>query len=181
MVHSSPGRREEKTGRRRWLTPMGAFTLLAIVGIIGMSLIYVTTGFVLDDREQAFAETLQRLPDGESRDLSVLIPGHWTDACVLNTQIADPGKTKKPPLMPGMLIPPMRHHATFLKGGYWLIVTLDAAGDVLSEIRVDPDHVANLPADNGGNFCAPRKDLVLTLSSCSSDCRRKVLFARSPR
>jgi len=160
------------------LSPMTAFTALAAVGLAGMALTYVVTGFVLDDAEKALAARFLEAPTGKELALGDVVTGDWTNACVLNTEIADPGKTKQPDLMPGMLIPPMRHHATFLKSGFWLIVTLDQNGAVLSEARIDPAAIANRAADNGGNFCAARADLSFRLEPCEADCERRIVFAR---
>ncbi|MCW2307219.1 hypothetical protein [Rhodobium gokarnense] len=168
----------EKSSRGFRLSPLTAFTLLAAVGIVGMMGVYVATGFVLDERERALGEAFAAVPDGAPTPLSEVVPGDWTDACVLNEPIPDPGKTKTPSKMPGMLIPPMRNHATFLTSGYWLIVTLDGKGDILSESRVDPDAVANRTADNGGNFCAGREALTFALEPCEEGCARRIVFDR---
>ncbi|WP_146610268.1 hypothetical protein [Rhodobium orientis] len=168
----------EKHSRGFRLSPLTAFTLLAAVGIIGMMGVYVATGFVLDARERALGEAFAAVPEGAPTKLSEVVPGDWTDVCILNEPIPDPGKTRTPGKMPGMLIPPMRNHATFLTSGYWLIVTLDGGGDILSEARVDPSAVANRTADNGGNFCAARDALSFTLQPCEEGCSRRIVFDR---
>ena len=170
----------EKPSRGFRLSPLTAFTLLAAVGIVGMMGVYVATGFVLDKSEQALGEAFAAVPDGAPTALSDVVPGDWTDACILNQPVPDPGKTKTPSKMPGMLIPPMRNHATFLTSGYWLIVTLDGKGEILSEARVDPNALANRTADNGGNFCAARDALSFTLEPCEEGCSRRIVFDREP-
>lgn len=165
-------------GRRVIFSPLTIITALAAIGILGVSAVFVATGFVLDEKEKALANALGIAPNGRPMSLEKVLEGDWSDVCVLNTQIADPGKIKAPPKMPGMLIPPMRHHANFLTAGFWVIVTLDEKENVVAEYRVDPDHIANLSADNGGNFCAPRAETSFMLKACEQECKRKIVFSR---
>ncbi len=177
-------RRTERTGQTRRgglvLSPLTVLTAFAVLGLAAMVAIFVVSGFVLDERERRIAETFERLPDETTKEVSDIVPGEWTHLCVLNTAIKDPGKTRAPERQPGMLIPPMRHHANFLKSGYWIIATVDAEGGVEAEYRIDPDALANLAADNGGNFCARRGDIRFKLLACRQGCRRKIVFERDP-
>ncbi|PLX36865.1 MAG: hypothetical protein C0606_13775 [Hyphomicrobiales bacterium] len=166
-----PPRRERRFG-------IGSlFLVLVAIGIAGSVLAFVMTGFSLDQREMALAERFAAIPTGEPASFEKVVPGAWTDICVLNTQIQDPGKTRNPDLMEGMLIPPYRNHMVYLESGYWILVALDADHKILGEYRVAPDAIANRVADNGNNFCASRDAARFTLQACDDGrCERRIVF-----
>ncbi len=175
-----PQGRVPEEERRRWRFGIGTlFLILVVVGVLGSMIPFVVSGFSLDTNEKALATRFAEVPVDETRPLSSIVPGAWSDVCVLNTVIDDPGKTRKPEPMDGMLIPPMRNHKVYLESGYWVIVSLNAEGRIIGEYRVDPSVIANRPSDNGGNFCAPRGKALYTLKLCDKDCERRIVFEKS--
>lgn len=167
----------EAPKRRRF--GLGAvFLILVLLGGLGSFLPFVLSGFFLDQRETALAERFAALPNGQETALDTVVPGEWSDVCVLNSAIADPGKTRAPEPMAGMLIPPMRNHKVYLESGYWVIVALNPDRSIAGEYRVEPDTLANRTKDNGGNFCASRADARFRLETCDSGCARRIVFVR---